>query len=36
LAFRLWDQRGKLLAYEEGKNAKIIQRIGIPGLEDNE
>jgi len=36
LAFRIWQQRGKLLAYEEGKNARIIQRIGIPGLEDNE
>ncbi|GAB6140046.1 hypothetical protein JCM14076_07750 [Methylosoma difficile] len=32
LAFRLWQQEGKLLAYEEGKNALKIQRIGIPGL----
>ena len=32
LAFRLWQQEGKLLAYEEGKNALRIQRIGIPGL----
>jgi Transglycosylase SLT domain len=36
LAFRLWQQRGKLLAYEEGQNARIIQRIGIPGLEGDE
>jgi hypothetical protein len=32
LAFRLWQQEGKLLAYEEGGNAMRIQRIGIPGL----
>jgi hypothetical protein len=32
LAFRLWQQEGKLLAYEEGKNAQHIQQIGIPGL----
>ena len=32
LAFRLWQKEGKLLAYEEGKNALHIQRIGIPGL----
>lgn len=32
LVFRLWQRQGKLLAYEEGKNARIIQRIGIPGL----
>jgi hypothetical protein len=32
LAFRLWQQEGRLLAYEEGKNALRIQRIGIPGL----
>lgn len=32
LAFRLWHQEGKLLAYEEGSNAIRIQRIGIPGL----
>ena len=32
LAFRLWQKEGKLLAYEEGKNAQHIQRIGIPGL----
>jgi sorbitol-specific phosphotransferase system component IIC len=33
LAFRLWQKEGKLLAYEEGKNAIRIQRIGIPGLQ---
>ena len=32
LAFRLWQKEGKLLAYEEGKNAQHIQSIGIPGL----
>ena len=32
LAFRLWQKEGKLLAYEEGKNALRIQKIGIPGL----
>jgi len=33
LAFRLWRQDGKLLAYQEGDNAVHIQRAGIPGLE---
>jgi hypothetical protein len=33
LAFRLWDKKGKLPAYEEGNNAAHIQRIGIPGLQ---
>jgi len=32
LAFRLWREEGKLLAYEEGRNALHIQHIGIPGL----
>jgi len=32
VAFRLWRQEGKLLAYEEGNNALKIQRMGIPGL----
>jgi len=32
LAFKLWRQDGKLLAYEEGDNAVRIQRLGIPGL----
>ena len=33
LAFRLWQQEGKLLVYEEGNNAFKIQRLGVPGLE---
>jgi soluble lytic murein transglycosylase-like protein len=32
LAFRIGRQEGRLLAYEEGKNAPRIQAIGIPGL----
>jgi hypothetical protein len=32
LAFKLWQQDGKLLAYEEGNNAIRIQQLGIPGL----
>lgn len=32
LAFKLWQQQGKLLAYQEGDNAAYIQRIGIPGF----
>ncbi|MGD0961536.1 MAG: lytic transglycosylase domain-containing protein [Methylomonas sp.] len=32
LAFRLWRQEGRLLAYQDGDNAVHIQRIGIPGL----
>ena len=32
LAFRLWQEKGRLLAYEEGNNAIQIQRIGIPGF----
>lgn len=35
LAFRLWREEGKLLAYEEGQNAIHIQKIGIPGLHEN-
>jgi hypothetical protein len=34
LAFRLWHREGRLLAYQDGDNAVRIQRIGIPGLED--
>lgn len=34
LAFRLWHQEGRLLAYQDGANAVHIQRIGIPGLEN--
>ena len=33
LAFKIWQQDGKLLAYQEGHNASHIQAIGIPGLE---
>ncbi len=32
LAFRLRQKQGKLLAYEEGNNAMLIQRLGVPGL----
>jgi hypothetical protein len=32
LAFKLWQQDGKLLAYEEDENAVRIQKLGIPGL----
>ncbi|MGY6276029.1 transglycosylase SLT domain-containing protein [Methylomonas sp. MgM2] len=32
LAFKLWQREGKLLAYQEGDNAFIIQRVGIPGF----
>jgi soluble lytic murein transglycosylase-like protein len=32
LAFRLARLQGRLPAYEEGKNAVAIQRIGIPGM----
>lgn len=32
LAFRLWQKQGKLLPYEEGNNAMLIQRLGVPGL----
>ncbi|MGR9116262.1 MAG: transglycosylase SLT domain-containing protein [Gammaproteobacteria bacterium] len=33
LAFRIWQQEGKLLSYEKADNAVRIQRMGIPGLE---
>ncbi len=32
LAFRIDRKKGRLLAYEEGKNAISIQALGIPGL----
>ena len=32
LTFRLWQQTGKIPPYEKGKNALLIQKIGIPGL----
>ncbi|MGZ8218684.1 lytic transglycosylase domain-containing protein [Methylomagnum sp.] len=36
LAFRLWRTDGKLSHYEEGRNARHIQKVGIPGLSGNE
>jgi len=33
LAFRLWQREGALPRYEEGENAKMIQALGIPGLD---
>src|SRR6185295_8421888 len=33
LAYRLWRTEGRLPRYEEGDNARRIQRVGIPGLE---
>jgi len=35
LAYRVWRTEGDLPRYEEGDNAKRIQRLGIPGLDDN-
>ena len=35
LAFRVWQKEGKLLPYEEGRNALHIQSIGIPGLKED-
>ena len=32
LAFKIWQQHGKLLAYQEAQNAQLIQTIGIPGM----
>jgi soluble lytic murein transglycosylase-like protein len=32
LAFRIYDKEGRLLAYEEGRNALFIQALGVPGL----
>jgi soluble lytic murein transglycosylase-like protein len=32
LAYRLWRTEGRLPRYEEGDNARHIQRVGIPGL----
>ena len=32
LAFRIHRREGRLLAYEEGQNALVIQGMGIPGL----
>ncbi|NOT84822.1 MAG: transglycosylase SLT domain-containing protein [Methylococcaceae bacterium] len=33
LAFRLWQKTGNIPPYEKGKNALLIQRIGVPGLQ---
>lgn len=33
LAFRLWQREGSLPRYEEGENARMIQALGIPGLD---
>ena len=32
LAYRLWRRGGTLPRYEEGSNARRIQRVGVPGL----
>lgn len=32
LAFKIWQQDGKVPAYQEGDNAVHVQHIGIPGL----
>jgi soluble lytic murein transglycosylase-like protein len=34
LAYRLWRTDGRLPRYEEGRNARRIQSVGIPGLDD--
>jgi soluble lytic murein transglycosylase-like protein len=33
LAYRLYAQKGGLPRYEEGENARVIQALGIPGLD---
>jgi soluble lytic murein transglycosylase-like protein len=33
LAYRLWQQEGRLPKYEQGTNAERIQQVGIPGLQ---
>jgi hypothetical protein len=35
LAYRLWRADGKLSRYEEGRNARRIQKVGIPGLDED-
>lgn len=35
LAYRLWRADGKLSRYEEGRNARRIQKAGIPGLDED-
>ena len=34
LAYRVWHTEGSLPRYQEGDNAKRIQRLGVPGLAD--
>jgi soluble lytic murein transglycosylase-like protein len=36
LAYRLWRTDGKLPRYQEGRNARHIQGVGIPGLAEGE
>lgn len=36
LAYRLWRADGKLSRYEEGRNARHIQKLGIPGLDEDD
>jgi soluble lytic murein transglycosylase-like protein len=36
LAYRLWRTEGRLPRYEDGDNARRIQRVGIPGLDARE
>lgn len=33
LAYRVYRQEGRLLAYEQGENARRVQSLGIPGLD---
>ena len=33
LAFRVFDQTGALPRFEDGDNARVIQSLGIPGLD---
>jgi soluble lytic murein transglycosylase-like protein len=35
LAYRVWRAEGTLPRYEEGSNAKRIQLLGVPGLDDH-
>jgi hypothetical protein len=35
LAYRIWRREGTLPRYEEGSNALRIQKIGIPGLNND-
>lgn len=33
LAFKIWQQYGRLLPYQDEQNAVVIQHLGIPGLD---